>query len=108
MTIQVANVTTAGNTVYTSSGNTAITFLSLCNYGNADVMTNLYVVPSGGTAGNACIVLAELLLTASGNGTGDTYQLYAGGEKLLLGNGDFVSVIANANTVTTVTSFTTI
>jgi hypothetical protein len=108
MTIQVANVTTAGNTVYTSSGNTAITFLSLCNYGNADVMTNLYVVPNGGTAGNNCIVLADLLLTASGNGTGDTYQLYAGGEKLLLGNGDFVSVTSNANTVTAVTSFTTI
>jgi hypothetical protein len=108
MTIQVANVTTAGNTVYTSSGNTAITFLSLCNYGNADVTTSLYVVPSGGTAGNTNIVLGELLLTSSGNGVGDTYQLYAAGEKLLLNNGDFVSVIANANTVTAVTSFTTI
>jgi hypothetical protein len=108
MTIQVTNVTTAGNTVYTSSGNTAITFLSICNYGNADVTTNLYVVPSGGTAGNTNIVLGELLLTASGNGVGDTYQLYAGGEKLLLGNGDFVSIISNANTVTAVTSFTTI
>ena len=108
MTIQIANVTTAGNTVYTSSGNTAITFLSICNYGNADVETNLHVVPSGGTAGNTNIVLAQLLLTASANGVGDTYQLYAGGEKLLLGNGDFVSVTSNANTVTTVTSYTTI
>jgi hypothetical protein len=108
MTIQVANVTTAGNTVYTSSGNTAITFLSICNYGNADVTTSLYVVPSGGTAGNTNIVLGELLLTSTGNGIGDTYQLYVGGEKLLLGNGDFISVTSNANTVTTVTSYTTI
>lgn len=108
MTIQVANVTTAGNTVYTSTGNTAITFLSICNYGNADVTTSLYVVPSGGTAGNTNIVLGQLLLTSTGNGVGDTYQLYAAGEKLLLGNGDFVSIIANANTVTAVTSYTTI
>jgi hypothetical protein len=47
-------------------------------------------------------------LTASGVGTGDTYQLYAGGEKLLLGNGDFISVQSNANTMTAVTSYTSI
>jgi hypothetical protein len=64
MTIQVANVTTAGNTVYTSSGNTAITFLSLCNYANATCTANVYVVPSGGTAGNTNIVLGELLLSS--------------------------------------------
>jgi hypothetical protein len=103
MTIQVANVTTVGNTVYTSSGNTAITFLSLCNFANTTCTANVYVVPSGGTAGNTNIVLAALELTGL-----ETYQLYAGGEKLLLNNGDFVSVIANANTVTTVTSYTTI
>jgi hypothetical protein len=108
MTIAVANVTTAGNTVYTSTGNTAITFLSLCNYGNADAETNFYVVPSGSTAGNTNIVFTQLVLTAQGNGTGDTFQVYAGGEKLLLGNGDFISVISNANTVTAVTSYTTL
>jgi hypothetical protein len=30
MSISTANVTSAGNIVYTSSGNTAVTFLSLC------------------------------------------------------------------------------
>ena len=103
MTIQVANVTTVGNTVYTSSGNTAITFLSICNFANATCTANVYVVPSGGTAGNTNIVLANIELTGL-----ETYQLYAGGEKLLLGNGDFVRLVANANTVTTVTSYTTI
>ena len=103
MTIQVANVTTAGNTVYTSSGNTAITFLSICNFANVTCTANVFVVPSGGTAGNTNIVLATIELTGL-----ETYQLYAGGEKLLLNNGDFVSVQANANTVTAVTSFTTI
>jgi len=48
-------------------------------------------------------VLANIELTGL-----ETYQLYAGGEKLLLNNGDFVRLVANANTVTTVTSFTTI
>jgi hypothetical protein len=103
MTIQVANVTTAGNTVYTSSGNTAITFLSICNFNSATCTANVYVVPSGGTAGNTNLVLATLELTGL-----ETYQLHAGGEKLLLNNGDFVNVQANANTVTTVTSYTTI
>jgi hypothetical protein len=40
---------------------------------------------------------------------GDTYQLYAGAEKLLLNNGDSVQVNASANTaITTVTSYTSI
>lgn len=103
MTIAVANVTTAGNTVYTSTGNTAITFLSICNYGNANVTANVYVVPSAGTAGNTNIVLATLPLAIE-----DTYQLYGAGEKLLLGNGDTVQIQANANTVTAVVSYTTI
>jgi hypothetical protein len=103
MTIQVANVTSAGNTVYTSSGNTAITFLSLCNYAAGNVTANVYVVPSAGTAGNTNIILNNLPLAG-----GDTYQLYAGGEKLLLGPGDFVQIQSNANTVTAVVSFTTI
>jgi hypothetical protein len=39
----------------------------------------------------------------------DTYQLYAGSEKLLLGPGDTVRANANAdNAITTVASFTTI
>jgi hypothetical protein len=39
----------------------------------------------------------------------DTYQLYAGGEKLLLGNNDTVRVDASGNAaVTAITSYTTI
>lgn len=103
MTIQVANVTSAGNTVYTSTGNTAITFLSICNFDTATVAANVHVVPSGQIASNNNMILANLTLTSQ-----DTYQLYAAGEKLLLGNGDFVSIVSSANTVTAVTSFTTI
>jgi hypothetical protein len=104
MTIRVANVTSAGNTVYTSTGNTAITYLSLCNYNpSGNVTANVYVVPNGNTAGNTTIAIASLGLTSL-----DTYQLYAGGEKLLLSNGDTIQVQANANTVTAVVSFTSI
>jgi hypothetical protein len=103
ITTQVISNTVVGNTVYTSGGNTAITWLSLNNWGPANVTANMFVVPSGDTATTSNQVLYTLPLAS-----GDTYQIYAAGEKLLLGNGDFVQVITTANTVTAVTSFTSI
>ena len=104
MTIQVGNVTTTAASVYTSVGNTAITFLSLCNYSAGNVAANVFVVPSGNSAGNTNIIINNINITV-----GDTYQLYAGAEKLLLNNGDSVQVNASANTaITTVTSYTSI
>lgn len=104
MTIQVGNVTTSAASVYTSVGNTAITFLSLCNYSAGNVVANVFVVPSGNSAGNTNIIINNINITV-----GDTYQLYAGAEKLLLNNGDSVQVNASANTaITTVTSYTSI
>jgi hypothetical protein len=101
MTISVANVTTAATSVYTSSGNTAVSFMSLCNYSGNTVTANVFVVPNGGSAGNSTVVLANLELTSE-----DTYQFYAGGEKLLLSNGDSVRVSASDNdTVTVVVSY---
>lgn len=104
MTIQVGNVTTAASAVYSSTGNTAITFLSLCNYTAGNVTANVFVVPSGGSPGNSNVIIKNINITI-----GDTYQLYAGAEKLLLSNGDTVQVDANVNnSITTVTSFTSI
>jgi hypothetical protein len=104
MTIQVANVTTTTSAVYTSSSNTAITFLSLCNYTAGNVVANVHVVPNGDTAGNDNVIINNLTITQ-----GDTYQLYAGAEKLLLANGDSIRVDASANNaITTVTSYTSI
>jgi hypothetical protein len=109
MAITTANVSTTTGSVYTSSGNTAITFLSICNYSAGNVAVDVYAVPNGDTAANSNIILTGIELEASGNGTGDTYQLYVGGEKLLLGNGDSIQIGATANSaVTAVTSFTTI
>jgi hypothetical protein len=53
---------------------------------------------------NGTAVLSSLPVTAL-----DTYQLYAGGEKLLLSNGDTVQANCSSNNaITTMVSYTTI
>lgn len=104
MTIALGNLTTSAANIYVSDGNTAITFLSLTNYSASNVTANLYVVPSGETAGNLTLVLASLDITTS-----DTYQFYAGGEKLLLSNGDaLVADASSDNSINSIVSYTSI
>lgn len=103
MTINVANVTTAGNVIYPSIGNTAITYLALCNYSASNVSANVYVVPSGDTIANSNMLISSLNIQAN-----DTFFLYIAAEKLILGNGDSVQAIVSANTVTSTVSYTSI
>lgn len=103
MTIAVANVTTLGNVVYASTGNTAITYLALCNYGASNVTANVYVIPSGQTPANSNMLVSSLNIQAN-----DTYFLYIAAEKIILSNGDSVQATVTANTVTSTTSYTTI
>jgi hypothetical protein len=104
MSINTQAVGNANTTVYTSVNSSAITNLTLCNYSASSVTIHLHVVPSGDTVVDANYMLKDLTITA-----GDTYVLYGGAEKLLLDNGDFVSVICSANTsVTAITSYTAI
>lgn len=104
MPISTASVSTTTSAVYTSSSNTAITFCSICNYGAGNITANVYVVPNGGSVSNTNIILKSLEITAA-----DTYQLYAGGEKLLLSTGDTLQVDVSANSsASVVTSYTTI
>jgi len=104
MAISSANVTTVIGNVYTSSGNSAITFLAFCNTSAGTSVANVYIVPSGGSANVINQVLSDLSVT-----TKDTYQMYSGGEKLLLGNGDMIQASANANNALhTVVSYTSI
>jgi len=102
MTIQtyLANAT-VGN-AYASSGNTAITFMSFCNYSGSTATVNVYVVPATASYSSTNQVYSSLQLTPN-----DTYQLYLGGEKLILGNGDTVQV-SSSNPISVVTSYTTI
>lgn len=109
MSIQTASVTTTGGNVYVSTGSTAITWLSLCNWGAVPVTCNVFVVPANSSPDTSNIILTEIeLLAANANGTGDTYQIYSAGEKLLLDINDSVYANCSANTVTAVTSYTSI
>jgi hypothetical protein len=104
MTLAAANITTVVGNVYVSGGNTAITFLSFCNYSSSNVVANVWVVPSGNSVANGTAVLSSLPVTAL-----DTYQFSAGGEKLLLSNGDTVQANCSSNNaITTMVSYTTI
>jgi hypothetical protein len=102
MTISTANVTTATANVYASTGNTVVTFLSLCNYTASNVQANVFVVPSGGSVGNLTAVIANIEIAAQ-----DTYQFYVGNEKLILSNNDSIQVNASANnSIAVLTSYT--
>lgn len=104
MSISTANVTTSIANAYISSGNTAVTFLSLANYSASNVTANVYVVPSGNSVGNLNIVVANIQIT-----TQDTYQFYAGNEKLVLNNNDSIRINSSANnSIAAVISYTSI
>ena len=104
MSLSTANVTTSTANAYVSSGNTAVTFLSLANYSASNVTANVFVVPSGDSVGNLNVVVANIQIT-----TTDTYQFYAGNEKLILANGDSIRVNASANnSIAAVVSYTSI
>lgn len=104
MSTTSALVTTSVANVYASSGNTAVTWLSINNYSSGNVTANVHVVPTGGTANTQNQILTNLEIAAS-----DTYQLYAAGEKLLLENNTAVQAVANTNAaLNIVVSYTTI
>lgn len=91
MTIAVTAVTNSLTTVYTSTNNTAITYLNLTNSSGGSITVDIHIVPNGGTAGTTNLVAKTLAISAT-----DSYQLYSGGEKLLFENGDFIQVVASA------------
>jgi len=101
MTIALAQVNSVANAIYTSSGNTAITSLTMCNWGPNQVYANLYVVPNGQLVGTTTIALSNVLIPS-----GETAQLYMFAEKLLLGPNDTINANTSANTLTAITSYT--
>ena len=95
-------LTTSGNTVYLSTGNTVVTWVSLCNYSSSNVNANVFVVPNGGTPTTTNIIAANVEI-----GAGDTFQLYMGNEKLVLSNGDTIQANVASNTaISTTVSYT--
>jgi hypothetical protein len=104
MSISTTQVGNTATTVYTSSGNTAVTYMTFTNYTGSAVALDINIVPSGDSVGNVNLVADSLEIAAN-----DTYQLYAGSEKLLFENSDFVSATANtASAINCVVSYTSI
>jgi hypothetical protein len=103
MTIALAQVTNTANAIYTSLGNTAITSLTMCNWGPSQVYANLYVVPNGNAVGTSTIALSNVLIPS-----GETAQMYMFAEKLLLGPSDAICANTSANTLTAITSYTSL
>jgi len=106
MAISVNTVDTNLKTVYTSTGDTVVTFFSITNTSDNPVGVSVYVVPNGlndfSTIVDSAVVLSNLEITAD-----DTYQFFAGGEKLLLGDGDTIQIVANeAGAINTCVSYT--
>jgi hypothetical protein len=82
---------TDATSIFTSTGaqGDAVTTMYFCNRDSSTRTFNLYLVPSGGTAGVNNIAYSNKIITA-----GDTYII--DWEKLVLGPGD--SIQANSNT----------
>lgn len=100
MTIATSLITNTGSNIYTSSGNTVVSYCSIFNYSVNPVQANVHVIPSGGSA-NTQNQIANVTITSQ-----DTYLIYTYAEKLILGNGDALYVIAgNATSLSSVTSY---
>jgi hypothetical protein len=91
MTIQNTLLTTVPSSVYTSTGNSAVTSVYFCNSGATAVNFSVWAVPNGSTANINTRIYNNIQLASA-----DTYVLDV--EKLILGNGDSVQANATANT----------
>ena len=112
MAIVNANILTTDTTLVTvpAGKKYALTTIIVCNNGIDDgagtnnTKVDIHVIPSGDSLGNTNLVAKTLSIAAT-----DSYQLYTGGEKLLLANGDTIQVTASAATgINSVVSFTAI
>ncbi len=91
MAIVNTTVTGSDTTIYTSSGNNAITTIIVCNtsaFNPASPAANqsllyMYAVPNGGTAGTSNLIVNGLPIPA-----GETVSFDQ--EKMVLANGDFI------------------
>ena len=102
MAIQTTNIGAGPVTVYTSSQESAITFMSLCNHSVTPVTVDVHLVPDGDVPTVDNLFAYQLDIDP-----GDTYILYKGGEKILFANNDYISVTSSvANAVAVIVSHT--
>jgi hypothetical protein len=95
MPLTAALITTSATSVYTSSGNNAITCMTICNYSGTSTNLTLHTVPNNagavGTASNTNMSISVLPIPG-----GETVTLDQ--EKLVLANNDSIQALASANT----------
>jgi hypothetical protein len=104
MSITSALLSINAANVYVSTGNTAVTWISINNYSDLATTANVHIVSPGGTANTQNQVLTQLEIQPT-----DMYQVYAGGEKLILSDGESIQASANAiNRLNVVVSYTEI
>ena len=90
--------------VWLHNGNESYLWTLEITFITGALTVDIHVIPNGDSLGNTNLVAKTLSIAAT-----DSYQLYTGGEKLLLANGDTVQVIASAATgINSVVSFTAI
>jgi hypothetical protein len=103
MAILNTSVTSGNTTIFTSTGNNAITTMIFCNtsaYNPASPTANssllyVYAVPSGGSAGDGTLIVNGLPVPA-----GETVSFDQ--EKIVLANGDFI--VAKTNSLSNITA----
>jgi len=89
-------------TVYTSSGESAITTIFFCNTDSSAIDITVWIVPNGETLGDEHMIMKELTINAT-----DTFAF--GSERILMGASDTIQAIADTiNKVSVVISYTSI
>lgn len=92
MATTTALVSDTGGNVYTSSGNTVITWLSITNYSAGNATANVHVVPTSASANSQNTIISNVVITV-----GDTLQIYTGNEKLILEGSTAIYIISNTS-----------
>jgi len=89
MAISSQTVDITPTSVYTSTGESIVSVIYLCNTGAGPLTFNVHLVPSGNVPDSTNLIYWAVNLTTS-----DTYVIDT--EKLILDDGDFISVQASA------------
>lgn len=96
MAIQNTIVTSGvASSVYTSSGDSAITTIHLANFTGSSVVANIYIVPNGGLAGDGTVIYSNYTISSYNT-------LIIDSEKFILENGD--AIMANCSASNSVTA----
>lgn len=93
MAINNAALTTTASSIYTSTNNSAIVTIHLCNYSDSTQTVNVFIVPSGTIANTTNMIYSNLQIAPT-----NTYIINS--EKFILSDGD--SIRANCNAAGTV------